>query len=104
VTCVADALGSPTLRFSVGEPGGPVMKRGIDLFHSREGFLAAARAWRAPVFVAIGEQTPPKSFAEMKALAELPTVRSTTIPGRLAFYDGYPGETAAAVAAFLDAG
>jgi hypothetical protein len=75
---------------------------GLDLFRSREEFLAAARACRAPVFVAIGENTPPSSLAEMKALAELPTVRSTTVPGRLAFYDEYPDETAAAVSAFLD--
>jgi pimeloyl-ACP methyl ester carboxylesterase len=75
---------------------------GLDLFHSREGFLAAARASPAPVFVAIGEKTPPKSLSEMRALAELPTVKSTTIRGSLAFYDEYPDETATAVAAFLD--
>ena len=40
----------------------------------------------------------------MKALATLPAMKSTTLPGRLAFYDEYPGETAAAVTAFLDAG
>jgi hypothetical protein len=76
---------------------------GLDAFHSRNGFLEAARACSAPLFIAIGASTPPKSLAEMKALAELSGVEATTLPGSLALHDEYPSETAAAVAAFLDA-
>ncbi len=51
----------------------------------------------------MGDRTPPKSLAEMQALAALPNVQSTTVPGALAFYDEYPEAAAVAVAAFLDA-
>lgn len=75
---------------------------GLDAFGSRDRFLEAARAFPAPLFVAMGDRTPPKSLAEMQALAALPNVRSTTVPGALAFYDEYPEAAAVAVAAFLD--
>lgn len=74
---------------------------GLDIFHSREEFLESARACPVPLFVAIGARTPPKSLAEMHALAALPNVRSVVLPGSLAFYDEYPDDTAAAVSAFL---
>lgn len=76
---------------------------GLDMFASRSDYLNAASACVAPIFVAMGDQTPPKSLAEMQALAALPNVRSTTVPGSLAFYDEYPEAAAVAVAAFLDA-
>jgi pimeloyl-ACP methyl ester carboxylesterase len=74
---------------------------GLDAFRSRDHFLEAAHACPAPVLVAIGAGTPPKSLAEMQALATLPNVRSRTLPGSLAFYDEYPDETAAAISDFL---
>jgi pimeloyl-ACP methyl ester carboxylesterase len=74
---------------------------GLDVFFSRESFLEAARACPVPLFVAMGERSPPKSSAEMQALAALPHTRSVMLPGSLAFYDEYPEETARAVAAFL---
>ena len=55
----------------------------------------------APLLVAMGAGTPPRSLAEMQALAALPGVQSVTLPGSLAFYDERPEETAAAVAPFL---
>jgi len=73
----------------------------MDLFPTRERFLEAARGCPVPLFVALGSRTPPKSLAEMKALAALPAVQSATLPGSLAFYDEHPSESAAAVAAFL---
>jgi pimeloyl-ACP methyl ester carboxylesterase len=76
---------------------------GLDAFLSRDDFLGAARTCPTPIFVAMGERTPPKSLAEMQVLAALPNVRSATVPGSLAFYDEYPDEAAVAVAAFLDA-
>jgi hypothetical protein len=76
---------------------------GLDCFHSRESFLEAAGTCAAPKFVGIGERTPPKSLAEMHALAALPDTTSAMLPGSLAFYDEYPEETARAVSAFLAA-
>jgi pimeloyl-ACP methyl ester carboxylesterase len=75
---------------------------GLDAFRSRSRFLDAARACPVPLFVAIGMSTPPKSLAEMQALAALPNVRSRTLPGSLAFYDEYPDETAASIDDFLE--
>jgi len=74
---------------------------GLDAFRSRDRFLELARRCPASIFVGIGERTPPKSLAEMQALAALPNVRSVTLPGSLAFYDEYPDEAATAIAAFL---
>ena len=74
---------------------------GLDLFPSRDDFLEAARLCSVPLFVAMGAATPPKSLAEMLALAALPNVTSATLPGSLAFYDEYPDEAAAAVGSFL---
>jgi hypothetical protein len=74
----------------------------LDIFRSREAFLAAAHAFPAPILVAMGARTPPRSAAEMKALAALPGVRCETLRGSLAFYDEYPDEAAAAVRRFLD--
>ena len=77
---------------------------GLDPFHSRDSFLEAARACPAQIFVAIGERTPTRSLAEMKALAALENVRSMMLPGSLGFYDEYPDETASAVSRFLEVG
>lgn len=77
---------------------------GLDPFHSRDSFLEAARACPARIFVAIGERTPTRSLAEMKALAALENVRSMMLPGSLGFYDEYPDETASAVSRFLEVG
>jgi pimeloyl-ACP methyl ester carboxylesterase len=74
---------------------------GLDVFLSRDDFLEAARLCTAPLFIAMGAATPPKSLAEMLALAALPNVQSVTLPGSLAFYDEYPDEAAAAVGSFL---
>jgi hypothetical protein len=74
---------------------------GLDMYLSRDDFLEAARLCRAPLFVAMGAATPPKSLAAMRALAALASVQSTTLPGSLAFYDEYPDEAAAAVGSFL---
>jgi pimeloyl-ACP methyl ester carboxylesterase len=73
----------------------------LDCFRSRDDFLEAARGCAAPKLVAIGERTPPKSLAEMRALTAVPRSTAVMLPGSLAFYDEYPEKTARAVAAFL---
>lgn len=80
---------------------GAFVTGGLDAFDSRESFLEAARACAAPMLVAIGERTPPRSLAEMRALAALQGVESVTLPGSLAFYEEYPAEAAWEVEAFL---
>ena len=77
---------------------------GLDPFHSRDSFLEAARTCPAQIFVAIGERTPTRSLAEMKALAALENVRSMMLPGSLGFYAEYPDETASALSRFLEVG
>ncbi len=74
---------------------------GLDAFASRDELLAAARACPAPLFVAIGAGTPPRSRAEMDALAALPGVASAVLPGSLALHDEHPDFVAAAVERFL---
>ena len=49
-----------------------------------------------------GAETPPKSRAEMEALAGLPGIRSVILPrGKLSVQEEFPGATFEAVAAFL---
>ena len=88
---------SPNARFA----SSAFVTGGLDGFRSRESFLDTARACGLPKLIAIGERTPPKSLAEMEALAALPHTRTVVLPGSLAFYDEYPDATARAVAAFL---
>ncbi|MCQ8782930.1 alpha/beta hydrolase [Mangrovibrevibacter kandeliae] len=89
--CVTDAPGArhASLRFVTG---------GLDRFNSREQFLDAARACQAPIDVIYGDDCPPKSKAEMDALAALPNVHSSIVTeGKLSFYEEFPEETASLV-------
>jgi pimeloyl-ACP methyl ester carboxylesterase len=75
---------------------------GLDRVSSRAAFLDLARGVAQPVFVAYGGETPPKSRAEMAALAALPGVRAWVAPhGKLAFYEEFGAELAAPLADFL---
>ncbi len=61
---------------------------GLDRVHSREAFLELARCGGKPLLVAYGSETPPKSRAEMEALASLSGMQSfVALQGRLAFYE-----------------
>ncbi|HEY7662451.1 MAG TPA: alpha/beta hydrolase [Xanthobacteraceae bacterium] len=74
----------------------------LDPLASREEFLALARRAAAPILVVYGAETPPKSRAEMEALAGVPGVRSAVLPrGKLALHEEFPDATAAAIAPFL---
>jgi pimeloyl-ACP methyl ester carboxylesterase len=56
----------------------------------------------APILVVYGAETPPRSRAEMEALAALPGIRSVQLPrGKLAVHEEFPDATAEAVDAFL---
>ncbi len=73
----------------------------LDPVQNRADFLAWFQPPPVPVLVAIGEQSPPKSRAEMEAVAALPEVRSRLLPGSLGLHEEYPAELAAAVLPFL---
>lgn len=74
----------------------------LDVVHEeRADFLKWFQLLPVPVMVVIGEQTPPKSRAEMDALAELPGVRSRILPGSLGLHEEYPAELAEVVLSFL---
>jgi hypothetical protein len=48
----------------------------VDPFDDRASFLAAARRVQGSVLVLYGADTPPRSRAEMEALADLPGIES----------------------------
>lgn len=67
---------------------------GLDPFPDRASFLAAAQA-AGDVMMIYSRDTPPKSKAEMEALAGLPNVKSVMTPkGKLSFHEEFPDETA----------
>jgi len=82
-----------SIRFVVGE---------LDPMTSREEFLDAARQVTEPILVIYGADTPPKSKAEMAALAALPNVRAALLPaGKLAIHEEFADEVAGALRGFL---
>jgi pimeloyl-ACP methyl ester carboxylesterase len=74
----------------------------LDPLATREEFLAAARAPRVPMLMVYGADTPPRSRAEMEALAAVPGLRTVCLPqGKLSLHEEYPDAVAQAVAPFL---
>jgi len=73
----------------------------LDPLQNQDHFLAWFQPLPVPVLIAIGEQTPPKSQAEMEALAALPGVQTRLLPGSLGLHEEYPAELAEAVLSFL---
>ncbi|GAB4184581.1 MAG: alpha/beta fold hydrolase [Coleofasciculaceae cyanobacterium] len=59
----------------------------IDPVRERDEFLAYFQPLPVPVMVIIGEQVPPKSREEMNAIANLPGIQSTVLPGSLGMYE-----------------
>ena len=53
------------------------------------------------MLVAIGENSPPKSKAEMLALSEVTNVISHTLPGTLGLHEEYPAELYEVILPFL---
>jgi pimeloyl-ACP methyl ester carboxylesterase len=74
----------------------------LDPMPSRTAFLEMAERVSGPILVIYGAETPPKSKAEMLALASLPNVRAVELPaGKLAVHEEYPDQVAEAVLDFL---
>lgn len=75
---------------------------GLDRVRSREAFLDLASRAERRILVAYGAGTPPKSRAEMDALAILPKVQSFVAPcGKLGIHEEFPGEINPIVEEFL---
>ena len=74
----------------------------LDIFHDRAELLLLAARLADPILVLYGAGTPPKSKAEMEALAGLKNVLAVTLPsGKLAVHEEFPDDTASAIRAFL---
>jgi pimeloyl-ACP methyl ester carboxylesterase len=92
---VTRASGAPhsSIHFVAGE---------LDPMPSREAFLSAARQVNDPIIVVYGAETPPRSRAEMAALAGLPNVVATVVPrAKLAVHEEFPDRVAATIRKFL---
>nr|WP_290225769.1 alpha/beta fold hydrolase [Trichocoleus desertorum] len=73
----------------------------LDPVRDRADFLAWFQPLPTPIMVVIGEQAPPKSKAEMEAIAALPNVESRQMPGSLGLHEEYPAAVAEVVLPFL---
>jgi pimeloyl-ACP methyl ester carboxylesterase len=74
----------------------------LDKVRNRAEFLSLAAQVADPILVLYGAGTPPKSKAEMEALAGLKNVRTVELPsGKLAVHEEFPDDTASAIRAFL---
>jgi pimeloyl-ACP methyl ester carboxylesterase len=75
----------------------------LDPLPSRDAFLDRARRTQIPILTVYGEDTPPRSRAEITALATVPGVTSVSVQrGKLSFYEEFPDAAAAAMLPFLD--
>jgi pimeloyl-ACP methyl ester carboxylesterase len=75
----------------------------LDPMQRHEEFLQVGQALSLPTMVVIGEQSPGQSKAEMEALAKLPGIQSSRLPGSLGLHEEYANEVAAIVLPFLRA-
>jgi len=74
----------------------------LDRVDRRAAFLDLARHANVPTLVIYGEETPPKSRAEMEALAEFPNVEVERLPsGKLAIHEEMPDAVASILMGFL---
>jgi pimeloyl-ACP methyl ester carboxylesterase len=75
----------------------------LDPLPNRDAFLDCARRTQIPILTVYGEDTPPRSRAEIAALATVPGVTSVSVQrGKLSFYEEFPDAAAAALLPFLD--
>jgi pimeloyl-ACP methyl ester carboxylesterase len=74
----------------------------LDRIESRAAFLDLARRADPPILVIYGDQTPPRSRAEMEALAEVPGAELKLLPhGKLSIHEEFPASVAGTVKSFL---
>jgi pimeloyl-ACP methyl ester carboxylesterase len=74
----------------------------LDPIATQSEFLDLARRTKIPMLVVYGMQTPPRSRAEMEALASIPGIRSACLPqGKLSLHEEFPDAVAQAIEPFL---
>lgn len=73
----------------------------LDPMQSHDEFLQIGQSLSVPTLIAIGEQSPRQSKAEMEALAELPGIQSDRLSGSLGLHEEYASEVAAIALSFL---
>jgi pimeloyl-ACP methyl ester carboxylesterase len=89
----ADGARFASVRFVTGR---------LDPLASRDAFLDIARRVGAPILLVYGADTPPRSRAEMEALAAVPGVRTARLPrGKLAVHEEFPDATINAIEPFI---
>src|SRR3982074_3536627 len=82
-----------SIRFVAGE---------LDLVRSRAELLALAENLADPILMIYGSETPPKSKAEMEALAALPNIRVAMLSaGKLSVHEEFPDAVANEIKSFL---
>ena len=82
-----------SIRFVTGE---------LDPIETRQQFLDLARQAAIPMLMVYGDQTPPRSRAEMEALATIDGMQSVCIPrGKLGLHEEFADQVAGVVAPFL---
>jgi pimeloyl-ACP methyl ester carboxylesterase len=82
-----------SVRFVTGE---------LDIVQSRAELLALAERIGDPILVLYGAETPPKSKAEMEALAALANIRVAELSsGKLSVHEEFPDAVADAIESFL---
>lgn len=74
----------------------------LDPVHNQPEFLSLFQPLLLPLMVIIGEQTPPKSRAEMEILAALPEVQAQVLPGSLGLHEENPAALAEKILPFLE--
>jgi pimeloyl-ACP methyl ester carboxylesterase len=75
---------------------------GLDRVADRAEFLALAGGAGVPILLAYGADTPPRSRAEMEALAGLPGVTTARLArGKLSVHEEFPDDVAAVLRPFL---
>lgn len=75
---------------------------GLDPVQSRAAFLALFDGDMPPVLMIRPDRAPPRSAAEMDALAETGCVTTVRVPGALSAHEEHAEEVGSAIGAFLD--
>ncbi|QQO19105.1 hypothetical protein JJB98_03860 [Bradyrhizobium diazoefficiens] len=74
----------------------------LDPVETSEPFLALARQAVIPMLTVYGDQTPPRSRAEMEALANVEGMQRSRLPrGKLSLHEEFATDVAKVIADFL---
>jgi pimeloyl-ACP methyl ester carboxylesterase len=73
----------------------------IDPVATRGEFLSYLSSVSIPVLIILAENAPPKSKAEMEAMAELEPVQTVRLPGTLGIYEEFPEAVGEAIQHFI---